>query len=392
MDHAQITSPGERNIVNYIDAHRDEMMSLWETLVSNESPSTEKAEVDRVGTILANELTDAGAVVHIEEVTSRGNLICADWNNGSAEAPIILCGHMDTVFPKGTLHERPFHVTDGKAYGPGVLDMKGGLVIALYVLKALAHSGYCGHPIRVIFAGDEETGHRQSDIKDRLPKLVRGAAAALNFETGFPSDGLVVGRKGSCRLSLDVTGVSAHAGNCPEDGRNAILEMAHKIVAIQNLNDLTHGTSVNVGIISGGTVVNAIPGHCHIDIDIRYTNRTLLEQTLQAIQAIADTNTVDDCSCKLTMQSISVVMETNDSITHLFEHIRKTALDIGYGEVSPMHSGGWSDANLIANAGVPVICGMGVKGEFNHTPREYAIVESLFQRAKLAAISIFRTQ
>ncbi len=380
----------EQSIVSYIDAHRDDMLAFWEKLVTTESPSPDKAAVDKVGAIIREELSAMGLEVHVEEVSERGNLICADWNRGTSGAPFIFCGHMDTVFPAGTLKERPFCLKGGKAYGPGILDMKGGLTIAVFVIKALAANGYQGHPIRILFAGDEETGHRQSDIKDRFPALVAGCCAGFNFETGFPSDGLVVGRKGSCRLGLDVTGVSAHAGNCPEDGRSAILEMAHKVIAIQALNDLEHGTSVNVGLISGGTVVNAIPGNCHIDIDIRYTKRELLDKTLEAIRKISDTNTVADCSCVMTMQSISVVMEQNEQIMALFEHVRETAADIGYGEVTPATSGGWSDSNLIANEGIPVLCSMGVKGEFNHTPREYAITESLFDRAKLAAISVLR--
>jgi len=380
----------EQQIIAYIDSHREEMLALWEEIVSTESPTSDKQAVDTVGCILRRELEGAGAHVRVEKVETKGDVIYAEWGGGNPGKPIVLCGHMDTVFPKGTLQERPFCMKDGKAYGPGILDMKGGLVIAVYVIKALAAAGYCGRPLHTVFPGDEENGHRQSNVKDIVLRLVQGAGAAFNFETGFPSDGLVVGRKGSCRLSLDVTGVSAHAGNCPEDGRSAILEMAHKVIEIQKLNDLARGTSVNVGIISGGTVVNAIPGQCHIDIDIRYTKRELLDQTLEAIRNISDTSTVEDCSCKLTMQSISVVMETNDQIMELFEHVKQTAQDIGYGEVSPVCSGGWSDANLIADAGVPVICGMGVKGEFNHTPREYAVVESLFERAKLAAISISR--
>lgn len=385
-------SQTENRIIEYIDAHRREMLQLWETITSTESPSVDKAGVDKVGEIIRRELEGIGASVRTEHVEKRGNVLVADWHADPAKPFLVFCGHMDTVFPLGAIRERPFTIDHGIVTGPGVLDMKGGLVIAVYVLKALESIGYHEYPVRVVFVGDEEQGHRQSDVGSRLPAYIRGAFAALNFETGFPSDGIVIGRKGSCRLSLDVTGVSAHAGNCPELGRNAIVEMSHKIPRIHALNDLARGTSVNVGIISGGTVVNAIPASCHIDIDIRYTDRRLLDDVLTKIKEISDTTFIDDCTCQLTMQSISVVMEPNEKNHVLFEHIRATAEDIGYGLVTPMTSGGWSDSNIISHEGIPVVCSMGVTGEFNHTKREYAICDSLFERAKLAAVSICRMQ
>lgn len=379
----------EQAIMEYVDAHREEMLSLWMRLAEMESPSEDKAAVDRVGQLLAEELAQTGAQVHMEEM-SGGNLAWADWNCGSDAEPVIFCGHMDTVFAAGTLTEMPVALRDGKLYGPGVLDMKGGLVIALYALKALASVGGCNRPIRVIFVGDEETGHAGSSAAERIKALASGAAAALNFETSDPEGGIVVERKGSCTLHLEVTGVAAHAGRSPEAGRSAILEMAHKIIAIQALNDLPRGTSVNVGVISGGTVVNAIPGKCRAEIDIRYTNRTLVEKVFEQIREIAETCTVDGCSGCVTMESDGEAMPVNERILKLFSHIQETARVIGCGDLHTVTSGGWSDANLMASVGVPVVCGIGVQGEFNHAPGEYALMESLYQRTKLAAAAVLR--
>ena len=388
MDNALVRPAQEAKIAAYIDVHRGEMLDLWKRLVSLESPTEDKAAVDGVCEILADELARAGAAVRVEEMAA-GNLLCADWNNGSDLPPVVFCGHMDTVYAKGTLEHMPLREADGKLWGPGVLDMKGGLVIALYALKALAHAEYKGHPLRVIFVGDEETGHADSTAAERIRELSRGAAAAMNFETGSPDGSLVVGRKGNYTLRLDVAGVAAHAGRCPEDGKSAILEMAHKVIAIQELNDLPRGLSVNVGVISGGTVVNAVPGNCRASIDIRFTDGALMDRTLARICEIAEKCVVDGCSGTLTVESVGVSMETNEKILALFAHIQQTAHDIGC-EVSPAQSGGWSDANLIAAEGVPVVCGMGVQGEFNHTPHEYALTESLYMRTKLAAISVLR--
>ena len=380
----------EAAAVAFVNAHKEDMLALWEKLVSTESPSADKAGVNRVGDILASRLEAFGAEVKRVEVKDRGDILFAEYNKTAPGAPVLFCGHMDTVFPAGTIKERPFRTEGGRAFGPGVLDMKGGLTAAVFALGALASCGFADRPVRIVFMGDEEEGHRNSDAKEKFKKLIQGAGAALNFETASPAGGIVVGRKGSCRLRLEVTGVSAHAGNAPEAGRSAILEAAHKVIAIQALNDLEHGTSVNVGIISGGTVVNAIPGSCRMDIDIRYTEKERLSKTLEEIRRIAAQSTVPDTSCVLTEGAPSVTMETSSGITGLFEKVREASEALGLSEPFTMKSGGWSDANLIATEGIPVVCGMGVKGENNHTPREYAIVDSLFERAALAAVTVMR--
>ncbi len=380
----------EKTAVDFINGKKQDMLALWEKLVSTESRSADKEGVDKVGDILASRLEAFGAEVKRIEVKDRGNILFAEYNKDAPGAPVLFCGHMDTVFPAGTIKERPFKTENGRAFGPGALDMKGGLTVAVYTLGALANCGFADRPVRVVFMGDEEEGHRNSDAKEKFLKLIRGACAALNFETASPAGGLVVGRKGSCRLRLEVTGVSAHSGNAPEAGRSAILEAAHKIIAIQALNDLEHGTSVNVGVISGGTVVNAIPGFCAMDVDIRYTEKERLAKTLEEIRRISANNTVPDCSCLLKEGIPSVTMETSGGIMELFGKIKEASAALGLPEPYPMKSGGWSDANLIANEGIPVVCGMGVKGENNHTPREYAIVDSLFERAALAAVTVMR--
>ena len=211
----------------YIDSHRDEMLALWEQIVSIESGTGDKEGVDRVGAVLDTALKSAGVETSLIRMEHYGNLLTGVFGKENPGQPIVLIGHMDTVFAKGTLAKNPFRIDEnGQAHGPGILDMKAGLVIAVYVLKALHEYGYDKRPIRVVFAGDEENGHRQTNAEDEIRRLCAGCAAAFNFETGFLDDGLVVGRKGSCRVTLTVHGVAAHAGNDPQRGRNAILEMA----------------------------------------------------------------------------------------------------------------------------------------------------------------------
>lgn len=410
----------------YIDAHREEMLDLWETLVSTESGNSDKEGVDRVCEILRQELECSGAQTTVVEMEKRGNFLRAEFcprnhtestedapsvirsrsaenvplampeqraagksENGTARpGGILLIGHMDTVFAKGTIAKNPFRIEDGKAYGPGILDMKAGLVMTVFILRALKACGYEKRPIRVVFAGDEENGHRESTAQEEIRRACAGCSAAFNFETGFLDDGLVIGRKGSCRVTVDVEGVASHAGNDPERGRSAILEMAHKVIEIQKLNDYEHGLFVNVGVINGGTVANAVPGNCQIQIDIRYEDKNRLENTLDEIRRIAEEIHVPDTKAAVTMTRPSEVMPPSEANKTLFEHVKRAAKRIGYGDVTTKTVGGWSDSCLAAACGVPVVCAMGVKGANNHSMEEYAVVDTLFARTKLALASI----
>ena len=374
----------------YIDEHRGEMLAFWEKLVSTESGTADKEGCDAVASIMQAELESFGATVERVAMEKQGDLLKALWNGGNSDkAPVLFCGHMDTVFPKGTLEKNPFRIDEkGLAHGPGCLDMKAGLTIAVFTMKALAAAGYADRPLKAIFPGDEENGHRNSTANEEILAGAEGCRAAFNFETGFPDDGLVVGRKGSCRVTIAVQGVAAHAGNAPEKGRSAILEMAHKIIAIQALNDIPGGLYVNTGLIKGGTVVNAIPDNCSVDIDIRYSDRARLDALLEAFRKIVDHVTVEGTSSTMTVGKPSIPLTPNEAVMGLFEHVKAVAAETGYGDVHPIEVGGWADSCLIASKGVPVICAMGVKGEYNHSPREYAIADTLFPRAKLTAASV----
>lgn len=372
----------------YIDGQREEMLKLWEQLVSTESGNSDKEGVDRVCEILRKELELSGAQTVTVPMEKKGNFLRGEFHPERENQPVLLIGHMDTVFARGTLAKNPFRIEEGRACGPGILDMKAGLVMAVFILRALDACGFEKRPIRIAFAGDEENGHRESTAEEEMRTACRGCMAAFNFETGFLDDGLVIGRKGSCRVTVDVEGIAAHAGNDPERGRSAILEMAHKIIEIQKLNDYEHGLFVNVGLIEGGTVVNAVPGNCRIQIDIRYEDRNRLEETFEQIRKIAESSHVPDTKGTVSMTKPSEVMEASEANRKLFEHVKKAAAQIGYGTVQTKTVGGWSDSCLAAACGVPVVCAMGVQGANNHSMEEFAVVESLFARTKLALASI----
>ena len=235
----------------FIDDRRAEMVSLWQEVVNMEGGPHEKTGIDAVATRFKAVLDDVGAVSRTVEFENAGNMLIAELGNQAAKPGIIFMGHMDTAIATGAIARQPFTINDGKAYGPGVLDMKGGIVAFLYVIKALQSIGYNARPIKVILAGDEEVLHARSNAPDVFLKEAAGYAAAFNTETGFVDNGIVVGRKGVARFMMEVKGVAAHAGNDPENGRSAILEMAHKIIAIQKLTDWEKGISFNVGVMQG---------------------------------------------------------------------------------------------------------------------------------------------
>ena len=375
----------KKKIFDFIDAHRDEMLDFWREMVNMESGSQDKAGIDAVAARFQQVLSGAGASVRIVEMEKAGNMLVGELGAERAIPPVLFMGHMDTVFSKGTVEKRPFTIKDGKAYGPGVLDMKGGIVAAIYAIKALNAAGYERRPLKMILAGDEEVAHVNSNAADIFMSEAKGAVAAFNCETGFVDDAIVVGRKGTAVFELEVKGVAVHAGNEPENGRSAILEIAHKVIDIQNLTNWDTGTTFNVGVIQGGTVPNAVPGYAKIVVDIRYLDPESLPDIRRQIEEVAAKTYVQGTSTTVVQVPGIAPMKTTDGVRELFAIVKKTYEENGWGEPYGKLVGGGSDSAYSVIAGVPTVCAMGVKGGRNHSPEEFAIVDSLFERAKLLA-------
>lgn len=374
-----------KQIAVYIEEHRDAMMDFWRQLVQIESGSANKAGVDAVARRVQAELDTIGAHTEIHEMKRAGNMLVSVLNEDVPEAPVLLLGHMDTVFPDGTVVARPFTMRDGKAYGPGVLDMKGGVTIAVFAMKALKEAGWTKRPVRLVLVGDEEVGHRNSDGDQQIMEQARGAVAAFNCESGRLGNEVVVQRKGALTYRMDVTGIAAHAGNEPEKGRSAILEMAHKVIAIQNLTDWQQGTTYNVGVISGGTVANAVPDAASILIDVRYLKNDYVSDIEAKLQDVAHTTYVDGTKTSLTRLSCCIPMERMAETDGLLAKVQEAYASFGMPRPSGIIVGGGSDSAYTVAAGVPTICAMGVEGSRHHSPEEYASVESLYARAKALA-------
>ncbi|GAB6085154.1 M20 family metallopeptidase [Alkaliphilus crotonatoxidans] len=380
-----------REIELYIEKNRAEMLKLWEEIVNTESGSSQIEGVNQVGSILAREMKKVGMEVRVVPMERAGNLLIGEWNQQSTKAPILFIGHMDTVFKEGVVKENPFRIDDqGHAHGPGVLDMKGGLVIALYAIKALKAAGYRDRPIKCIFAGDEEVMHKDSNTDEIMALESRGAIAAFNFETGYLDDGLVVGRKGGGIISITVKGVAVHSGIAPEKGRSAVLEAAHKIIALEQQNDIPRGKLINCGMVRGGIGENTIPGECVINIGFRFPTMAIKEEIMAAIEETVNHSYVEGTEVHYEVKMSIDCMETTEGVMKLFEHVKKSAVDCGYGAVHPISIGGISDSSITVVNGVPTVCGMGCRGNGNHTDQEYALVESLFQRCLLAATAVYK--
>ena len=367
----------KENAFAYIDAHRSEMLKMWEDLVMTPSGSANKADVDA---IIADILTGMGGKTRIKEFTDAGNALVSEFGDCENKPFVVFVGHLDTVFsdPEET-KKRPFTIKDGTAYGPGVLDMKGGITIAIHALQALQSVNFDKYAVKVIIAGDEEVGHKYSAFGDFAMKEAKGAAAAFNFETGFMDDSLVLARKGVYCFAMEAFGRGAHVGNAPEEGRSAIKEL----LDIEALTDWSKGLNLNVGVIEGGTVHNSAPAYAKMIVDMRFTDPAMLEAMKAKFQEINDKVYVDGVTCKMTPVSLMQPMVELESSKELFELVKKVYEQEGFGSPKAITVGGGSDSAYTTMVGVPTVCAMGVKGGRNHTVDEFANVESLFMRAKL---------
>lgn len=374
----------------FIDAKKDEMLALWEEIVNMDSGSYDIEDVDKVAARVVKELEKAGANARTVEFEKAGNMAIGEFVAGD-KSPVLLLGHMDTVFKHGETQARPFTIKDGNAYGPGALDMKGGVVIALYVAQALKAAGYDERTIKIAFAGDEEIAHPNSTAAEIFMEEAKGCAAAFDCETGYVSNQIVVGRKGTATFKVAVTGVAAHAGNEPKRGRSAILEMSHKVIDIQKLTNWDREFTFNVGTIKGGTVFNAVPGYCEAEVDIRYVDPTVVPELKEMVEKTLAKTYIEGTTTELVGFRVGLqAMQTTDGVKKLFDLLVKVSEDNNFGTPTMMTSGGGSDAAYTVMAGTPTLCSMGVKGGKNHSTDEFAVVDTLFERAKLLIATILR--
>lgn len=377
----------KEDVFAYIDDHKAQMMDLWQDLVNQDSPASYREGVDLVAKRVFKELEEAGASTRWDE---EGKALIAEIP-GDSRAPVLLLGHMDTVFPVGEAARRLFTVEGSRVTGPGALDMKGGVAVMLSALKALHSAGFSGRPLKVILVSDEEIAHNGSKATVMLQREARGCAACFNCETGYEDNSLVIGRKGGVVFKAAVHGIAAHAGNNPRQGRSAIWEMAKKIDDIQNMTDWDKGITFNVGTIKGGTVSNAIPDYCEVEGDIRFQDPDISPLVKEELLKVLNHTYIEGTKTELLLYHEGMLpMKMTEENRKLFEFVKKTGEENGIPVSEGKLVGGGSDSGYVVYAGVPTVCAMGVKGRFNHTRDEYALKDSLFERAKLLGAVILK--
>ena len=380
----------EASICTWLDGQRQAMLDLIEEVVNIDSGSYDKAGVDAVGDCFIRHFTERGLLTRIEPNETYGSAIHVRLDDSlSNEKPILLMGHRDTVFPKGEASRRRFKIDNGRAYGPGVADMKAGLVMNAFVLEAFNRFGGAPGPLAGLITSDEEIG--SPSCRAVIERVAREARCVFNSEPGRPTGNVVTGRKGGIFMRCEVTGKAAHSGGNFEKGISAIGELAHKIVALHGLTDLKRGITLNVGLISGGQSVNTIAPLAEGRIDLRYVKPDDRAFALSAIQSIVDTPTVKGTTANLEILGEFAPLVQSPESERLFAGYVEASKDLGM-KVEGEFAGGCADSGFTAGVGCPTICAVGPVGGNAHTPEEYLEVDSLVPRAKAMALAILRLE
>lgn len=375
--------------IRWLEGQRDAMLTLLEEIVNIDSGSYDKSGVDAVGARLAAFLTGHGIPVTTISNDGYGDALKATVvGGGGGNRPVVLMGHRDTVFPKGEAARRPFRIEGGRAYGPGVADMKAGLVMNAFLLAAHHRAGGAPVPLVGLFTSDEEIG--SPACRAIIEETARGARAVLNAEPGRPSGNVVTGRKGGVFMRLVVHGRAAHSGGNYAEGISAIGELAHKTIALHAITDLACGTTVNVGLVSGGQSVNTVAPLAACEIDLRYVNPTEREAAMAQITRIAEQATVPGTCAELTITGEFLPLVQDEGSRALFEAYTEASARYGV-RVSGEFTGGCADSGFTASVGCPTLCAVGPVGGKAHSQEEYLEVDSLVPRALAAAATIEAT-
>jgi glutamate carboxypeptidase len=370
----------------YFDERRDEIVSTIRELVEIESPSDNKAAVDRIAEAVAHKFSQLGGEVHFHSAKDFGSHLQVNFGGKSAK-PVLLLGHYDTVYPLGTLATMPCRAVHNQLTGPGVLDMKSGIALMLHALAALQQwhgkdrVGRLPRPVTVLLVSDEEVGSNSS--RAITESLARKAGAVLVLEPSYGRQGAVkTARKGVGEYLVKVTGKASHAGLDFQKGVNAILELARQIEKISTFTDLKKGLTVNVGIVSGGSRTNVVPAEAAAQIDVR-------------IARIKDAAGIDEkmrsqrpfnrkCKIEITGGINRPPMERTAGVAALYAQAAAIARELGW-KLGEAAVGGGSDGNFTAGLGIPTLDGLGGVGDGAHATHEHILISELPRRATLIA-------
>jgi glutamate carboxypeptidase len=369
-----------QEILQQVQANEARLIAALKQLVETESPSNDKAAVDRIGEVLLSIVPALGLKRHRSR--TFGDVLELRFTpKRSKRSRVLLLGHLDTVWPIGTLKTMPWREDDGKLYGPGVLDMKSGVVMALEALAAL-DALEMQRPVTLLLNSDEEIGSPFS--RAITEKIARQCSAVFVLE---PAQGLAykTARKGIGHYTLRVEGVAAHAGVDFQQGHSAVLEMARLVQTVSAFTDLSKGLTVNVGAIRGGTQSNVVAAECVAEVDVRIVKASDAARVDRTFRALKTT----DKACKLTITGgiNRPPMERKTGTVALFKQAKKLAAEIGF-TLDEASTGGGSDGNFTAALGIPTLDGMGSIGAGAHAAHEHIVSKHLVERTALLAAMI----
>lgn len=374
------------SLLKHFKDRQSEMLDLLAQMVAIESPTTDPAAVNVMGDLMQELLRDLGARIELDRQTERGDHVVGRFGDGNGRSPILMIGHMDTVWKRGTLAERPFRIDGDRAYGPGTVDMKAGLVIMVYAMRAIKELGLdLARPLTIIFNSDEELKSWFS--RELIFSEAKQSAYSLVFEGSDSLEKFTNQRKASGRYWVEAHGVASHAGAAIDKGINAIQEISHQIQALQNMTDLEIGTTVNVGVITGGERPNIVPDRAKIGMSVRAPSAEEMRRIEAAIMALQP---------KLPGARLDIegffhrgVFAPVEGSQVMFDALTGAAGEVGV-EAEFGLAGGASDANLTASVGTPSIDGLGAVGDGAHSVDEHILIDSLSTRAAIVTDFIVR--
>lgn len=379
-------------IAHWLESRQHDQRRFLERLVNTDSGSADIFGIDEVAQIVRKELENLGFTVNLYSFEKAGTYLMAEKEAGKSEKKTILLGHMDTVFEKGTANQRPYRESGEFAYGPGVLDMKGGICQMIYALKALKEAGECLDHIRIILVGDEEVGHLESDAVALMKEHSQDAAFVFCCESGRLDGKCVTGRKGVASAILEVFGKSAHSGNDFTSGRNAILELADKLMRLNKWNEPDLSLTISPGVITGGTVINAVPDYARAEIDIRFTNPEKLEQFFSESKEAMAEKYIPDTRINYRPVVEYQTMVHDENTEKILNIVNGVLHEQGKPPLETCSVGGGADSSFFSRWGIPAICAFGPRGQGNHTVDECIHLGSLVERTHLLAECLIRTR
>ena len=376
----------EAAVTAWLAEQQDAMVALLRELVGIDSGTYDKDGADAVGGAIRRFLESHGIATRVIPQQRFGDTLRAEVPGGdAARGNILLMGHRDTVYPKGTVAERPFTIRDGVAYGPGVSDMKSGLVLNSFILAAFARFGGAPGPLVALYTADEEIGSPEG--KPVIEAEARSARIVLNSEPARASGNVVTGRRGGVFSAMRITGKAAHSGARINEGISALEELAHKIIAIHALRDDATGLSFNVGLAKGGQSVNSVAPWAECEIDMRYRTLEQRDSGMAALRAIVGRSYVKGTTATLEIRGEFLAMIADERSQALFRLHQGSAEASGF-TVDGEYTLGCADSGFTAALGVPTLCATGPQGYGGHSPEERLKLDSLVPRAQAMARTI----